>query len=268
MTSGDFLHLGEAQLKDAGIQTARLDCLVLLSDILEVDKANILAHPDQQLTEAQQRILEQHIADRVQHIPLAYIRGRAMFYGREFAVSPAVLVPRPETESIITLLLGLTPPSKPRIADIGCGSGCIGITIALELPGAAVDLYDIDDAARVVASQNAATLKANVGIAKSDLLRDISKDYDVILANLPYVPDNFPINEAAGHEPDIALFSGIDGLDHYRAFWTQVQSLESHPAYIITESLPSQHHANAMLARHAGFILEKNDGFAQLFVRA
>ena len=116
MTSGDFLHLGEAQLKDAGIQTARLDCLVLLSDILEVDKANILAHPDQQLTEAQQRILEQHIADRVQHIPLAYIRGRAMFYGREFAVSPAVLVPRPETESIITLLLGLTPPSKPRIA--------------------------------------------------------------------------------------------------------------------------------------------------------
>jgi release factor glutamine methyltransferase len=266
MTTGECITKATKELSKAGIQTARLDVLVLLSDIFKQDKAAILAHPERILNDRDLAMLRAQIDQRITHTPLAYIRGKAMFYGREFTVTPAVLVPRPETEAIIELLMSLPISSSAKIADIGTGSGCIGLTAALELPEAHVDLYDIDDDALKVATRNRAKLGASANVAKSNILADITDSYDVLLANLPYVPNLFPINEAAKQEPALALFSGADGLDHYRTFWTQVASLTSKPTYVITESLPSQHHALATLARHAGYYLEETQDFIQRFV--
>lgn len=265
MAIGDFLAASTRTLTNAGITTARLDCLVLLEDALRKDRASILAHTEDALSEAQLIQLEHWITERKNHIPLAYIRGKALFFGREFIVTEHVLTPRPETEAVIEVCKDLSLPDKPAIADIGTGSGCIGITLALELPGATVDLYDISADALEIALQNSTKLAAHTRCLQSDLLSSVQRAYDVIVTNLPYVPDNYPINTAATHEPSLALFSGVDGLDHYRTFWIQIAELTQKPQFIITESLPSQHHTLAMLARKNGYILEQTNGYIQLF---
>jgi hypothetical protein len=104
MTIGDWLRTATNQLNDAGIATGRLDCLVLLEDALGYDRAWLLSHPEQELQRSELKKLNTKIVQRVQHIPLAYIRGHAEFYGREFAVNEHTLVPRPETETMLDML--------------------------------------------------------------------------------------------------------------------------------------------------------------------
>ena len=265
MSLQDVLARAIQQLQAANIPTARLDCLILLEDTLGINRASILAHPERNVTAAEQQHFMEMVDKRASHTPLAYIRGKAMFYGREFIVSEHVLVPRPETESIIEFLKKL-PLDRAVIADIGTGSGCIGITAALELPSSSVTLYDIDTYALAIALKNSMRLGAtNVACAPLNVLETLPEACDVILANLPYVPENYPVNQAATREPKLALFSGPDGLDHYRAFWHLTGQLAKKPHYIITESLPSQHHALAQLARNQGYALEQHDDFVQLF---
>lgn len=265
MTIGEFLPRATSQLQAAGIGTARLDILVLLEDALAISRASVLAHPERILSQEILHTLEQQLALREQHRPLAYIRGKVLFYGREFIVNEQVLIPRPETEDIVTELKGLALSGQSRIADIGTGSGCLGITAALELPNAAVDLYDISNEALAVAAQNAQRLGARVQCLASDLLSSLRADYDVIITNLPYVPEHYPINKAAGFEPSLALFAGADGMNAYKQFWQQLQNLGHKPSFVLAESLPEQHHANAILARNSGYFLEKTTGFIQLF---
>ncbi|HJP95876.1 MAG TPA: peptide chain release factor N(5)-glutamine methyltransferase [Candidatus Saccharimonadales bacterium] len=266
MTIGEFLQTNTATLQQAGIATARLDCLVLLEDTLGVGRSNLLAHPEMVLTTAQQTILDAYISERIHHQPLAYIRGKAEFYGRTFSVNSTVLVPRPETEAIIDLLKELLLKPDVRIADIGTGSGCLAITAALELPQAQLTGYDISPTALQVARNNAQNLGANVSFQISDLLQDVPPQ-DILLANLPYVPDHFPVNKAAMHEPKLALFSGADGLTHYKIFWQQIATATQKPQFVLTEALPEQHHALAQLARHAGFVQDHKRGLVQLFAR-
>lgn len=266
MTAGDFLAEATNTLAQAGIKTARLDCLILLEDTLGIERASIIAHPEAVLSDTDIQKLSSAITKRAQHIPLAYIRGKVMFYGREFIVSEDVLVPRPETEAIIDIVKALALKPGTRIADIGTGSGCIGITIALELNSTSVKLYDIDDQALAIARKNSDQLGAqNVSTAPLNVLEALPEACDVIVTNLPYVPENYPINEAAGFEPKLALFSGPDGLDHYRALWKQLGEASGKPQYVIAESLPSQHHAMAQLARNNGYVLEQADDFIQFF---
>ena len=264
MTIKAIIQEATKKLSDSGIITARLDCLILLEDTLAMSRAIILAHDEQEIPRAAYEAFDQAVTRRCAHEPLAYIRGRVMFYGREFVVTPEVLVPRPETEAIIDLVKKLPLKKNPSIADIGTGSGCIGVTLSLELPGSSVDLYDISDEALAIARQNSQLLQAQTSSHKSDLLTSLHGAYDVIVTNLPYVPDAYPINEAAEFEPALALFAGADGLNAYRDFWQQVSLLEHKPQYILTESLPSQHHALAMMARHHGYVLEKTSDFIQL----
>jgi len=264
-TYAEFLDKGTDKLQAAGITSARLDILILLEDVVGTDRAHILAHPDALIKRADIAKLNNFITQRLEHVPLAYIRGQAPFFGRSFAVTSATLVPRPETESMITLLLEIPFTAPPRIADIGTGSGCLGITAGLELPGAKIFMYDTSKAALQVAASNAQRHKLGVHLRLQDLLADDPEHYDVLLANLPYVPTNYPINQAAGHEPPEALFSGADGLDHYVRFWRQLKTAENRPQHVITESLPTQHPALAHLARAAGYAQEKSAGYAQYF---
>lgn len=274
MTIKAFLGQTVAQLKAVGIATARLDCLVLLEDELGAERAALLAHPEREIAPLHLLNLNKKIAQRQQNTPLAYIRGKAEFYGREFLINKNVLVPRPESEKIIELFKGIswglpTNIVPPRVADIGTGSGCLGITAGLEIPGTHVDLCDVSSPALGVALQNAKQHGLrHVTYTLENLLDDpvlLHRRYDVALANLPYVPDDYKINAAAEHEPKIALFAGKDGLDLYRTFWQQLSAMSESPRYVITESFPSQHSENANLAKIAGYSLEATDDFAQKF---
>jgi release factor glutamine methyltransferase len=268
MTSvGDFLKSTTDTLKQAGVASARLDTIILLEDTLRRDRAYLLAHPEQELTSIHITELRKKVIQRTQHIPLAYIRGSAPFYGRTFTVNEHVLVPRPETETLIDLLKALPLSGKPRIADIGTGSGCIGITAALELPDAEVWLYDIDFLALLVAKTNAHDLRAHVHTIQADLLEGPEGAFDVIVANLPYVPTTLGVNADAQHEPTLALFAGTDGLDVYRRFWQQVAVLPQPPMYILIESLMMQHAKLAALASPAGYRLTATNHLIQQFER-
>ena len=264
VTVRNWLANATVSLKGAGIATARLDALVLLEDALSKDRVLILAHPETQIDNKTEVSLNKKIAQRAGHTPLAYIRGRTEFYGREFAVTPHTLVPRPETETMIEMLKTLPLPANPAIADIGTGSGCIGITAALELPNARVSLYDIDEEALKVAKKNLQLLGAKVTCQKADLLERVT-NIDVLLANLPYVPERYAINQAAEHEPKHAIFAGKDGLNLYRRFWEQIASLPQKPLFVLTESLPPQHADLAGIAKSAGYEPYQTQDFIQVF---
>lgn len=268
MNAGEFLNRTTKILQSVGIKTARLDSLVALEDETGHSRAWLLAHPEFELSKQEIASLNNFITRRSTHLPLSYYRGRSEFYGRSFDVNTHVLVPRPETESIINLLKNTALPARPKIADIGTGSGCIGVTAALEIPAAEVCLYDIDTAALQVAKQNAAKHNVRVHADRRDLLAAHNESFDVLLANLPYIPKDYPINLAAKHEPTIALFSGEDGLDHYRRFWEQVGAWKQKPLFIFTESLLSQHSALTQLAETAGFRPVAREGLVQKFCKA
>lgn len=273
-----WLKTATAQLTAAEISTARLDCLVLLEDILARDRAHLLAHPEYEISTEQQAALKNLLTRRAGHEPLAYIRGRSEFYGRDFIISSSVLVPRPESEVIIELLLGLiqsaNDPVLPmptagywRIADVGAGSGALGITAALELPSARVELLEISQAALAIANMNVVNMSSSILVTESDLLSHSTQANDILLCNLPYVPDAYPINKAATHEPKIALFGGNDGLSLYRELFTQINNLAYQPLYILSEALPETHDQLAALAAMSGYSLQKTDHFGQLFSR-
>jgi release factor glutamine methyltransferase len=260
-----WLKAAVKQLESAGIGTARLDALVLLEDCLNTNRAQILASQDQPLTEEQYDDLKHKLARRARHEPLAYIRGRTEFYGRDFIVNNHVLEPRPETETMITLLKQLSYSQHPKLADIGSGSGALGITAALELGLDAVYLHDIDPKTLEVAQQNAAMHNVKAEFVQTNLINNYNADYEILLCNLPYVPDNFAVNLAAGHEPKIALFGGPDGLDLYRELFAQIDNLSFKPALILTESLPPQHDKLAQLAKTHGRKLITSEDFIQVF---
>lgn len=259
------LKLAEQKLSGAGISSARLDCLILLEDMLHKDRAWILAHPEYELNNQQIKRLLRKIERRANHTPLAYIRGHTEFYGRNFKVNRHVLEPRPESETMIELLLALDLPRNPAVADVGAGNGALGITAALELPSNRVDLYEISSGALAVAKHNSHLHELKLHARKMNLLSRPLRPYDVILANLPYVPDGWQINEAAMAEPRIAIFGGKDGLDVYRKLFAQLRRFTWKPHYILTESLPPQHENLAAVAAQFGFKPYQSQDFIQIF---
>lgn len=271
MTIGEWVAQTVEALHGSRITTARLDALVLLADELQKDKSWLLAHSEDVLQIEQLEKLSTKVVQRAQHTPLAYIRGCAEFYGREFMVNEYVLVPRPESESMIELLKAFqTNDERSTIVDIGTGSGCLAITAKLEFPSTTVYGVDIDENCLGVTKQNSAKLGANIELLRSDLLALFPPSvFDlrslVILANLPYVPTGYEINDAAKHEPALALFSGKDGLDHYRRLFEEAGKLRNAPKAIITESLLGQHEELTQIAGLHGFVLGEKLGLAQLF---
>lgn len=270
-TVGEFLADATDVLTRAGIATARLDTLVLLEDIVGRDRAQLLAHLEMKLTAAQHGTLVQMIARRVEHEPLAYLRHKTEFYGREFYVDYHVLEPRSESETMIDLLLQAAGNEPRRIIDVGTGSGALAITAKLELPDSDVTALDIDDDCLSIAARNAKALHAEISLLKSNLLTAVPKETiqgAVLLCNLPYVPDNFQINPAAMREPRLAIFGGPDGLDLYRQLFTYIAGTKLKPAVVLAESLPPQHDELKTIAADAGFVLDRGQDFIQCFKTA
>lgn len=269
MTVSIWLAYAKDKLETAGIGTARLDSQLLLADMLEHDRSWLLAHPDTVITEDTNSRLDKQLEERVKHIPLAYIRGKTEFYGREFYVDRRVLEPRPESETMIDMLKKLPGADGGiEIVDVGTGSGALAITAKLELPRAIVIATDIDPGCLEVAEKNAAKHHVNIKFAQGDLLEPVSVRHGVsvvTLANLPYVPDDYQINQAAMQEPRMAIFGGEDGLDPYRKLFAQAAGFSERPKYVLTESLPPQHKQLAFIAARHGFRQTKEDDFIQLF---
>ena len=261
MTYDIWLKSSTRLLKKAGIGTARLDSVLLLEHVMEIDRAKLLAETDHELSASQIKRLNNLLKRRMAHEPLAYIRGKKAFYGHEFLITSAVLEPRPESETMIDELKKLQNlGTQPIIADVGTGSGALGITAKLELPEATVELIDIDAAALMVAKMNVDKFTLPINVVESDLLASTQLNYDVLLCNLPYVPDDFKINLAATHEPRLAIFGGKDGLDLYRKLFEQLAKRLKMPLYLLFEALPTQHESLETLARFHGYeTTSKND---------
>jgi release factor glutamine methyltransferase len=270
MTVSEWIERNTELLNEAGIATARLDCLVLLEETLGKDRGWLLAHPETEVDTIIMKQLDGLISRRAGHEPLAYVRGKTEFYGRDFIITPDVLEPRPESETMIELFKKLDLDDDSRVLDAGCGSGAIGITAKLERPELKVDLLDVDEACLGVAEQNCRKHNVELTLHAGDLLDGLSGRYTAILANLPYVPDGHTVNQAAMQEPRIAIFGGADGLDLYRRMFGQLKTLgaDSKPRYVLTESLPFQHEALAGIARETGYRLEMTDDFIQQYSQA
>jgi release factor glutamine methyltransferase len=252
------------ELTNAGIGTAELDVQVLLADVLNISRAQVLAHPETELASEQIRELESMIERRSKHEPLAYIRGKVEFYGEEFYVDKRVLVPRPETEAMLDELKKLKPSA---IYDVGTGSGAIAIIAKKLFPSKQVIAIDNDPNCLEVATKNAKMHGAAITIQKNHLLEGCAfLPGMVVLANLPYVPENFAINQAALNEPQQAIFGGKDGLDLYRRMFKQIGDAHKKPTYVITEALPPQHNELIRIATEVGYTQKTSTEFVQVFV--
>ncbi len=204
-------------LEEAGVGAARLTAEVLLAHALDRRRSYLYGHPEEVLSEAVRLHYGRFLHERLRGKPTQYITERQEFYGREFLVTPDVLIPRPETEHVIETALPLMAGGA-RVADAGCGSGAIAVTLALE-SGAAVCGTDISAGALGVARENARRLGARLCLLQCDLLSALAGgSMDLVVSNPPYVPDG----DAAGlqreirdYEPPVALFAGPTGLEIY-----------------------------------------------------
>lgn len=214
MTLKAALLQGQKLLEDAGIASPRLTAEVLLAHATNRDRAWLYAHSTDELIELWWIHYGRYLHQRTQGKPTQYITGKQEFYGRDFRVTPDVLIPRPETEHLIEAALTC---GGGTILDVGTGSGAIAVTLALETK-ARVTATDISPAALRVAEHNARRLGVPVEFVECDLIPS-NRTFDLIVSNPPYVAlrDKSTLQpEVSDHEPALALFAGEDGLDIYR----------------------------------------------------
>ncbi len=247
-------QLGRAQLHRS--PSPALDARLLLAHVLGRDHTYLVAHDDEALTAAQAAAYDQLLARAAADEPVPYLIGHAPFYGQEFVVSPAVLIPRPETEQLVEAALVWGRGRGPlRAVDVGTGSGCIAVTLAHHWPEAAIVAVDMSAAALAVAQANAERLAAGrVALVRGDLLAAFGPGFDLIAANLPYVtrqewtmlPDG-----VKSYEPALALDGGTDGLDAIRALLPQAAERLRPGGLVLLEIGWRQGAAAAALARAA-----------------
>lgn len=259
MLVNDWLRRATAELTNVGISSAKLDAEIILAHTIRHPRTYLHAHGDEPLTDRLREIADARLQLRLNRTPIAYIIGHKEFYGRRFLVTPATLIPRPESETIIELLKELTPPNQslleepaPRLVDVGTGSGCLGITAKLELPELDVTLLDISQHALVVARTNADALQAKVHTVKSNLLANYPFNADYILANLPYVDTAWERSPETNYEPALALFADDQGLSLIAKLLRQAPAHLKPGGLLLCEADPRQHPAIIKLAKQAG----------------
>jgi release factor glutamine methyltransferase len=218
-TWGEERDAGAAVLRAAGITSAVLDADVLLAHVLGVAKETLYAHPDMELSHGAMRRYRELVARRANGEPVAYLRGFKEFYGLRFLVDPRVLIPRPETETLVDAARSAIAGRSLTVVDLGTGSGAIAIAIAVHEPAVRLIATDISADAITVARANAAAL----GVAgllefrEGDLLEPINETVDVVIANLPYLRDDaleglVGERTSLAFEPRLAVAAGMDGL--------------------------------------------------------
>jgi release factor glutamine methyltransferase len=245
MTVAEALQLARNKLEPVGIESYRAEALQLL-EALGLPRLGVLTRLQQVLTPSQEVKLRDWLERRSRREPLQHILGIAPFYGLELTVAPEVLIPRPETERLVELaLLALEPVVKPKILDIGTGSGAIALALGAERPDAEVWATDISSKALAIAEANAEKLNLTVTFKSSDLLTAPSvaafaRSADLLLCNPPYLPeaDQDALSPEVRADPPQALFSGADGMDHFMRLEAQAFALLKPAAHFMLELDP------------------------------
>ncbi len=236
------------KLEAAGIPDARLEAEVLVMNVMRMARQSIFAEQETEVSAQQQEALEELLARRYQREPLAYILGMREFYGINVVLTPAVLIPRPETEGLVEHALFMAmmgmESRELSIADVGTGSGAIAINLAIHLPAARIFAVDVADAVLDVAAYNirAHGVGDRVKLGIGDLLEAVPEPVDLIVANLPYVPTGrIPtLQPEVQKEPALALDGGPDGLDLIRRLLTQAEDKLKPNGIILLEMDPEQ----------------------------
>lgn len=270
MTISLWLKAALEGLSAADIDSAQLDAQLLLSAVLYKPREYLLAHGERELSDTEVAQANKWLGRRINREPVAYILGHKEFYGRDFMVSPNVLIPRPESESIIEMLKELKPET---IIDIGTGSGCLAISAKLELPDSHVIATDISEDALQMARQNANSLNAEITFVVSDLLSGIktvtSAQPVTIIANLPYVDKSWKASPETKFEPSQALFADDDGLHLIKKLILQASRKLRPGDNLVLEADKRQHKQMTKYTEMHGFKLTKADGLiAQYTLRA
>ena len=216
----DALTAAVDRLTAAGVPSPRMNAELLLMFTLNCDRAYPYAHPERRLSDDEQSRYDQALDQRARGVPAQYITGHQEFWGMDFIVSPAVLIPRPETEHVIEIALPLARAiPNPRIADVGTGSGCIALALAKELLQAEIHATDISSDALEIARANAARhqLQSRIHFHQGDLLQGLNHNFfDLVVSNPPYVGESEEDQvqlEVRKFEPRDAIFAGPAGLE-------------------------------------------------------
>lgn len=236
------------KLESAGIPDARLEAEVMVMNVLRMPRQAIFAEQEREVSEQQQVALDELLKRRYTREPLAYILGQREFYGINVVLTPAVLIPRPESEGLVEHALFMAmmgmESTDLTIADVGTGSGAIAINLAMHLPMGRIFAVDISDSVLDVAAYNirAHGVGDRVSLAIGDLLDAVPEPLDLIVANLPYIPTDriSTLQPEVQKEPVLALDGGADGLDLIRRLLAQAENkLKSH-GIILLEMDPDQ----------------------------
>jgi release factor glutamine methyltransferase len=216
-TRGEARGQAIETLRRAGAPTPALDADVLLAHALGVPKETLVAHPDVELTADEGSRFDALVARRSDGVPVAYLRGFKEFYGLRFAVDARVLVPRPETETLVDAVRSYAGERDLVVVDVGTGSGAIAVALAVSAPRLRVIATDVSAVALVVARGNAKAHGVRIDFRQGDLLAPVTERVDVVAANLPYLRDD-DLEQLAGErtslafEPRVATVAGPDGL--------------------------------------------------------
>lgn len=239
-------------LKKHGSVTPRLDAEILLAHARNCPRIQLYTHYNDPVPPAQRSAMRELVQRRVNAEPVAYLVGFREFFGLPFRVSAAVLVPRPETETLVLELLALARPlGQPRILELGTGSGCIAVAAAVNLPGAHLTAVDISPAALEVARDNAARHAVNTRLSflEGDLFASLPAGtrFPLIVSNPPYVAEGELADLPADvqHEPELALRAGPDGLAVIRRIVTEAPAWLEPAGWLLIEFSPEQ--ADAIL---------------------
>lgn len=223
MVIREIVKNGSEILRKNNIETPQLDAAVLLCYVLgQNNRSYLIMNYAMEVSEADAKRYLELIGKRAEGMPVAYITGKKEFMSLEFDVNEKVLIPRADTETLCECVIEKNRVKEPKIADICCGSGCIGISLAFYIYNAAVDMFDISDDAVSCANKNASKLRVDkrCGAEWLNIMNEVPYGkYDIVVSNPPYIEtDVIPTLErnVAGYEPHIALDGGVDGLDFYR----------------------------------------------------
>ena len=240
VTNKSWLSYATQKLKAAGIDSAGLDAIIILCFCLKLKKIDVLSNPSNKLTKNQVKLADKLLKLRVSNYPIGYITQNIEFYNRSFYIDKHVLIPRPESESFINLLKTVDLSNIKYLTDLGCGSGVLGITAKLEFPNLNIELLDKSINALKVTKKNLSLFRIKSVATLSDLLLSSDNKFDVLLANLPYVPNEMLVSRSVLFEPKMAVFSGHDGLDLYRRMLNEIKDLNHKPKFILIECLDQQ----------------------------
>jgi len=220
----DLINWGEKYLKEKSIENSKIEIELFLQHLLKCKRIDLYLQFETIVKPESLAILRKWITRRINNEPIQYILGSSEFYGRSFIVNKNVLIPRPETEILIDISIEeLKNINNPLILDVGTGSGCIAITIALEIPSSTIIAIDIDERAISVAKNNIEKHEVkNIEFVVTDIFHEkINKKADMLISNPPYIAKEEVsglMKEVKDYEPLVALTDNNDGLNFYRRF--------------------------------------------------